>query len=67
VLLTATTRGRRTCQRMEATGAAVTSTALRDWSQEDREAFAMLFSRFAQDLTACRTEDAPLPQRRSRS
>ena len=67
VLLTATARGRRTCQRMEATGAAVTSTALRDWSQEDRETFAMLFSRFAQDLTACRTEDAPLPRRRSRS
>ncbi len=51
VLLTATTRGRRTCQRMEATGAAVTSSALQDWSQEDQEAFATLFSRFAQDLT----------------
>jgi DNA-binding MarR family transcriptional regulator len=52
VLLTATTRGRRTCQRMEATSAAVTSSALQDWSQEDQEAFATLFSRFAQDLTA---------------
>jgi hypothetical protein len=37
---------------MEATGAAVTSSALQDWSQEDQEAFATLFSRFAQDLTA---------------
>ena len=52
VLLTATTRGRRTCQRMESTAAAVASSALQGWSQEDQEAFATLFSRFAQDLTA---------------
>jgi DNA-binding MarR family transcriptional regulator len=51
VLLTATARGRRTCQRMEVTGAAVTSSVLQGWSQEDQEAFATLFSRFARDLT----------------
>ena len=50
VLLTATARGRRTCLRMETTGVRVISRALRLWSEEDQEALATLFSRFAHDL-----------------
>jgi DNA-binding MarR family transcriptional regulator len=55
VLLTATSRGRRTCQRMDTTAVAVISEALRDWSHADRETLATLFSRFADDLTGEQT------------
>jgi DNA-binding MarR family transcriptional regulator len=50
-LLTVTAKGRRTCERMDATAVAFISEALREWPEEDREAFAALFSRFAETLT----------------
>ena len=50
-LLTVTVKGRRTCERMDATAVAFISEALREWPEEDREAFAALFSRFAENLT----------------
>lgn len=50
-LLTVTVKGRRTCERMDATAVAFISDALQEWPEEDREAFAALFSRFAENLT----------------
>ncbi len=50
-LLTVTVKGRRTCERMDATAVAFISEALQEWPEEDREAFAALFSRFAENLT----------------
>ncbi len=50
-LLSVTARGRRTCQRMDAAAVACISDALGDWPEEDRESFASLFGRFADDLT----------------
>jgi DNA-binding MarR family transcriptional regulator len=50
-LLTVTAKGRRTCERMDATAVAFISEALREWPEKDREAFATLFSRFAENLT----------------
>ena len=50
-LLTVTAKGRRTCERMDATAVAFISEALREWPEKDREAFAALFSRFAENLT----------------
>ena len=51
VLLTATARGRRVCQRMDASAVALISKALQDWSTEDKETLARLFGQFTEDLT----------------
>lgn len=56
VLLTATARGRRTCQRMDATAVALISRALREWPEQDQEALATLFTRFTESLTALLTD-----------
>ena len=50
-LLTVTARGRRTCERIDATAVAFISEGLRDWPEDDRQLFASLFTRFANDLT----------------
>lgn len=50
-LLSVTARGRRACEQMDASAVAVISHVLRDWPEKDRNTFAGLFERFADDLT----------------
>lgn len=52
VLLTATAKGRRTCQRMDVEGTAVISRALAYWPENDRRDLVALLDRFARDLTS---------------
>jgi len=49
-LLAITRRGRLLQQRRAAAGAALVGSLLRDWRQEDQQAFAQLFTRFAEQL-----------------
>ena len=51
VLLTATARGRRLRERMDAAGAALFDEHLRDWPADDREALVTLLDRFSRQLT----------------
>ncbi|MGV0791629.1 MarR family winged helix-turn-helix transcriptional regulator [Mycolicibacterium sp. XJ1819] len=52
VLLAATAKGQRTCQRMDIAGTQVIAQALEQWPGRDRQLLATLLSRFADDLTA---------------
>ncbi|MCV7280100.1 MarR family transcriptional regulator [Mycolicibacterium flavescens] len=52
VLLTATAKGRRTCERMDVLGTEVIAQAFDDWPEDDRRALAALLGRFAADLTS---------------
>ncbi len=56
VLLTATTQGQKTCQRMESTGVEVLAAAIKKWPKQDQVMFATLFCRFVDDLTDTPTE-----------
>lgn len=51
VLLSVTTKGRRTCERMDAAAVAFISDAMHEWTQTDRTTFATFFDRFANDLS----------------
>ena len=50
VLLTITPRGRALQKRRAQAGAALIDTVLREWPAEEREAFAVYFARFADQL-----------------
>ena len=49
--LSVTTKGRRICERMDATAVKFITDALAQWPEKDHTAFAALFGRFADDLT----------------
>lgn len=51
-LLTATAKGRRTCQRMDVAGTDVVARAFAHWPEGDRRDLATLLVRFARDLTS---------------
>ncbi|MDA2894427.1 MarR family transcriptional regulator [Mycolicibacterium sp. BiH015] len=50
-LLTVTAKGRRTCERMDASAVEFIADALTGWTEKDRTTLADLFDRFADDLT----------------